>query len=52
LPKQAYDELYVMVRAADLTQIVEVLGTIEQANRQLAAYHAERKQDLTVGAQA
>jgi uncharacterized protein (DUF169 family) len=46
------DELYVMVRAADLTRIVETLGTIEQANRELAAYHGGRKQNLTVPAQA
>jgi uncharacterized protein (DUF169 family) len=44
------DELYLVLRGADLERIAEELGTILSANRALAQYHEERRRTLTVSA--
>jgi uncharacterized protein (DUF169 family) len=42
------DELYIVLRGADLERIAEELVTILSANRALAQYHQERRRTLTV----
>jgi uncharacterized protein (DUF169 family) len=44
------DELYIVLRGADLERIAEELGTILSANRTLSEYHRERRRTLTVSA--
>jgi uncharacterized protein (DUF169 family) len=41
------DELYVVLRGADLERIVDELDTIHSANQTLTEYHQERRQILT-----
>jgi uncharacterized protein (DUF169 family) len=40
------DELYIMVPGADLEKIASELDTITNANRQLNAYHRQRRSEL------
>ncbi len=42
------DELYVVVPGRDLERIASQVSTIAQANAQLAQYHLQRRQSLTV----
>jgi uncharacterized protein (DUF169 family) len=44
------DELYFVLRGADLQRIAEELATVLSANRTLAQYHQERRRTLTVSA--
>jgi len=41
------DELYIAVPGAALGKLAEALDTIVAANAQLAAYHQQRRQELT-----
>lgn len=42
------DELYVVLRGADLDRIAAEIGTIHSANRTLTGYHQDRRARLTV----
>jgi uncharacterized protein (DUF169 family) len=44
------DELYFVLRGADLQRIAEELATVLSANQTLAQYHQERRRTLTVSA--
>ena len=44
------DELYIVLRGADLERIAEELDTILSANRTLTQYHQERRRTLTISA--
>ena len=44
------DELYVVLRGADLERIAAELDTILSANRALDEYHRDRRRTLTVSA--
>jgi uncharacterized protein (DUF169 family) len=44
------DELYIVLRGADLERIAEELDTILRANRTLTEYHQERRRTLTISA--
>jgi len=41
------DELYVVLRGADLERIVREIDTIQSANQTLTGYHQERRQRLS-----
>jgi uncharacterized protein (DUF169 family) len=41
------DELYVTLRGGDLEAVANELGTIEEANQKLTAYHRERRRELS-----
>jgi hypothetical protein len=45
----ADESIYLMVRGADLARVAGALDTIAHANEQLAAFHRNRRADLTAG---